>query len=86
MVVNEIMEEVRPKKPEGAKHLGFSNDLWRTVERTWPEDRNARPRVEDILVADTDRGATRKPLDRGYGVLVHERALARDKAAVQCPG
>jgi hypothetical protein len=49
MVVNEIMEGVRPKKPEGAKRLGFSNELWGTVELCWLEDRNTRPTVEDIL-------------------------------------
>jgi hypothetical protein len=49
MVVNEIMEGVRPKKPVGAKRLGFSDELWRTVELCWLEDRNARPVVEDIL-------------------------------------
>ena len=49
MVVNEIMEGVRPKKPEGARRLGFNNELWRIVELCWLEDRNARPRVEDIL-------------------------------------
>jgi hypothetical protein len=49
MVVNEIMEGVRPKRPEGAKHLGFSDDLWRTIELYWLEDRNARPGVDDIL-------------------------------------
>ena len=49
MVVNEIMDGVRPKKPEGAKRLGFSNELWRTVEQCWLEDRNARPGVENIL-------------------------------------
>ena len=49
MVVNQILEGVRPQKPEGAKHLGFSNELWRTVELCWLEDRNARPGVEDIL-------------------------------------
>jgi hypothetical protein len=49
MVVNEILKGVRPKKPEGAKRLGFSDGLWRTVERCWLEDRNARPSVEDIL-------------------------------------
>ena len=49
MVVNEIMEGVRPRKPEGAKHLGFSDELWRTVELCWLQDRNARPDVEEIL-------------------------------------
>ena len=49
MVVNEILEGVRPKKPEGVKHLGFSNELWRTVGLCWLEDRNARPSAEDII-------------------------------------
>jgi hypothetical protein len=49
MVVNEIMEGVRPEKPEGAKRLGFSDELWRIVELCWQEDRNARPGVEEIL-------------------------------------
>ena len=49
MVVNEIMEGVRPKKPEGVRRLGFNNELWRTVELCWLEDRNARPRVENIV-------------------------------------
>jgi len=51
------MEGVRPKKPEGAKRLGFSDELWRTVELCWLEDRNARPGIEDILscLNDTNR-------------------------------
>jgi hypothetical protein len=57
MVVNEIMEGVRPKKPEGAKRLGFSNELWRTIELCWREDRNARPGVEDILSSLNDATA-----------------------------
>ena len=36
-------------KPEGAKRLGFSDDLWRTVELLWLEDRNSRPGVRDVL-------------------------------------
>jgi hypothetical protein len=54
MVVNEIMEGVRPRKPEGAKHLGFSDELWRTVELCWLQDRNARPKVEAILLCLND--------------------------------
>jgi len=49
MVVNAIVEGARPKKPEGAKRLGFSDNLWAAVEDCWLEDRNARPRVENIL-------------------------------------
>jgi len=51
------MEGVRPKKPEGAKRLGFSDELWRTVELCWLEDRNARPGVVDILSCLNDAAA-----------------------------
>jgi len=44
-------------KPDGAKRLGFSDELWRTVELCWLEDRNARPGVEDILSSLNDAGA-----------------------------
>jgi hypothetical protein len=57
MVVNEIMESVRPKKPEGAKRLGFSDELWRMTELCWLEDRNARPGVEEILSSLKDATA-----------------------------
>jgi len=43
------MEGVRPEKPNEYKHLGFSDELWRTVELCWLEDRNARPGIEDIF-------------------------------------
>ena len=49
LVVNAIMEGVRPRKPEEAACLGFSDDLWKIVEKSWLEDHNARPSVEDIL-------------------------------------
>jgi hypothetical protein len=57
MVVNEVMEGVRPRKPEEAKRLGFSDELWKTVELCWLEDRNTRPRVEDILSCLNDATA-----------------------------
>jgi len=43
------MEGVRPQKPEGAAQLGFSDELWRTVELCWLEVRDARPSVGDVL-------------------------------------
>ena len=49
MAVNAIMEGVRPNKPMAAKWLGFSDELWTTVEQCWLEDRDARPGAEDIL-------------------------------------
>jgi len=49
MAVNAIMEGVRPKNPEWAGLLGFGDKVWGTIELCWLEDRDARPRVEDIL-------------------------------------
>jgi len=49
LAANAIMEGVRPNKPEGAKQLGFSDELWTAVELCWLEDRDARPGVGDIL-------------------------------------
>jgi hypothetical protein len=49
MVIRAITGGIRPEKPEGAKWLGFSDELWRTVEQCWQENRNARPVVEEIL-------------------------------------
>ena len=49
LVVNAIIEGVRPEKPEGAARLGFTENLWRILEQCWLEDRSARPSVEDIL-------------------------------------
>ena len=48
-VIVAVMKGVRPKKPEKAAHLGFTEELWDTVKQCWWEDRNARPVVEDIL-------------------------------------
>ena len=54
MVIHTITGGIRPEKPEGAKRLGLSDELWRTVELCWREDRNARPRIEDILSSLND--------------------------------
>ena len=43
------MEGIRPEEPEGAKCLGFNDELWKMVERCWLEDRNLRPGMEEIL-------------------------------------
>ena len=55
--MNAITEGDRPEKPEGAKPLGFSNELWRMIELCWLEDRNARPSVEEILSYLNDAAA-----------------------------
>jgi len=54
LTVCAIMEGVRPAKPEGARQLGFNDELWRTVEQCWLEDRDARPNAGDILSSLND--------------------------------
>jgi hypothetical protein len=41
----------RNRRGRGAS---FSNELWRTVELFWLEDRNARPGVEETLSSLSD--------------------------------
>ena len=57
LAVHAIVEGVRPRKPEAAKQLGFSDELWRVVEQCWLEDRSARPGMEDILSCLGDAAA-----------------------------
>lgn len=48
LVINAITEGDRPQKPERAALLGFSDELWGTIELCWLEDRDARPCIGDI--------------------------------------
>lgn len=49
MVMLAIIEGVRPRKPDNATHLGFTDVLWDMVKQCWLADWRARPSVEDIL-------------------------------------
>jgi len=48
-VINAIMNDRRPQKPEAAESLGFTNELWEIVERCWSVDAGARPDVRTLL-------------------------------------
>lgn len=68
------MEGVRPKKPENATQLGFTELLWAAVKQCWREDRNAWPGVEDILsclngVPPSWRARGRVTVRKAIGVL-----------------
>ena len=49
MVVDTVLRGVRPKKPYAADSLGFTDGLWRIIERTWVVDTDARPDVKAVL-------------------------------------
>ena len=44
-----LLEGGQPQKPEAAENLGFTNELWSTVERCWRGNRDERPNVGEIL-------------------------------------
>ena len=48
LIVNAIIEGVRPAKPDDAASLGFNDELWKIVEQCWREKRAERPNVEEI--------------------------------------
>jgi len=49
VVMDAVLKGVRPKKPDEAASLGFTDGLWRVVERCWMVDTDARPDVKTIL-------------------------------------
>lgn len=44
-----IQKGERPRKPESAESLGFSDILWRLVQMCWSESPSARPTARDLL-------------------------------------
>lgn len=49
VVIYAIMEGYRPRKPDAAGSLGFTDELWKTIQQCWLVDPNARPDVKTIL-------------------------------------
>ena len=53
-----VMRGVRPKKPLAADNLGFTDGLWKVVERSWMADADARPDVKAMLYHLTHAAST----------------------------
>ena len=50
LLVSELIRDgVRPKKPENAESLGFTEGLWNIVERCWLAKPADRPDVGTVL-------------------------------------
>ena len=41
---------LRPKEPENASAIGFSDPLWDFVQRCWSGNMKLRPQVADVVV------------------------------------
>ena len=44
----EVVEGLRPAKPENATSIGFSDLLWGFIERCWDGNINLRPKVAEV--------------------------------------
>ena len=44
-----VVEGLRPKKPENASTIGFSDSLWGFVQRCWDCDMKLRPKVTEVV-------------------------------------
>ena len=51
-----VVQGVRPPKPEKASDIGFSDSLWRFVQRCWDGDLELRPKVGRV-VSQLERAA-----------------------------
>ena len=56
MVLN-VIQGVRPPKPENASAIGFSDSLWSLVERCWDGEMKLRPKIAEV-VSQLERAAT----------------------------
>ena len=43
-----VLEDERPPKPIDSENLGFSNDVWETLQRCWEKEPSARPSVDAV--------------------------------------
>lgn len=48
-VLTAVIRGMRPEKPYAAEGLGFTDGVWRVIERSWVVDVDARPDVKTIL-------------------------------------
>ena len=44
-----VVRGVRPTKPENASAIGFSDSLWRFIQRCWDGDMKLRPKVAEVV-------------------------------------
>lgn len=45
-----VLQGSRPKKPENASSIGFSDSLWSFVQRCWDGDMKLRPKVGEVVM------------------------------------
>ena len=49
LLIHAITEGYRPKKPDPAESLGFTDEMWKIVQHCWLADASARPDTRTML-------------------------------------
>jgi serine/threonine protein kinase len=62
VVIRKVLDGERPARPEGAKEVWFTNDLWRTLALCWETQARNRPSIGDVLEFLEQAAGTWKPL------------------------
>ena len=44
-----VVQGIRPTKPKNASAIGFSDSLWRFVERCWDGEIGSRPKIAEVV-------------------------------------
>ena len=45
----DVVQGVRPTKPENASAIGFSDSLWSFVQRCWDGEMKLRPKIAEVV-------------------------------------
>ena len=84
-----VMEGLRPKKPNNAPTIGFSDPLWAFVQRCWDADMNLRPGVAEVVaqlnMATADWDGVMPPYVKAeYTVTRSERPIPDSDSMKHC--
>ena len=45
-----VLEDERPPRPRDAENLGFTDDVWRTLQMCWEKKPSARPSIDAVSI------------------------------------
>ena len=48
-VMQKVIRDERPQRPQGARGVWFNNDIWEMLELCWRAERDDRPSLETLL-------------------------------------
>ena len=68
VVIRKVIESQHPRRPQGAKGVWFTDDLWEMLELCWSPQPKNRPTIEAVLECLKRVSATgQPPFPNAYG-------------------